>query len=185
VAVAVPTYVVSGGDLTEILGIDVGGVLYDVEFKEGTFAGVFGSAAGLDFTTQADATAAANALDSVLVDTAAGNFDSVPGLTFGCETLNDCGMLTPYGFDAFNRTLSASLINTNLADTVSGAFATVQTFDTTTALNFVWAEWTLAPGPQPQPVPEPASTALLAAGGLAWLWFRRAGRCGEYTGRLK
>lgn len=170
-AFAAPIYVVIGGELTQILDVDVGGILYDVEFKEGTFATALGGV--FDFTAQADANAAALALDGALADTAAGNFDSVPGLTFGCETLNDCKMLTPYEFDAFARVVSAQLGNTNASDTIVNS-AVLQSFNTTTALNFVWADWTRSMAISV--LPEPSSLELLISGVLAGLllpWFRR------------
>ena len=169
---AAPSYVVVGGELTRILDVDVGGVLYDVEFKDGTFATALGGV--FDFAAQADAVVAASALDGAIADTAAGSFDSVPGLTFGCETINDCGMLTPYQFDALGRVVSALLINTNASDTIANADARLQTFDTTAALNFVWADWTRST--VNSVLPEPSSFALLISGalaGLLLLWFRR------------
>jgi hypothetical protein len=61
--VAAPTAVTSGGTPDLLLGFDnieVSGILYDVRFVDGTIASVFPG--GLDFTSQADALAASNAL---------------------------------------------------------------------------------------------------------------------------
>ena len=54
-----------------------------------------------DFTMEADAVAASQALlDQVFLDTAQGEFDSDPGLTFGCinTTFGVCAASTPFGF---------------------------------------------------------------------------------------
>ena len=88
-AFAMPTLVVNSGILEGATGVDVGGTDYDVTFMDGTCIDLFnGCDAVSDFTfqTQAAAAQAATALlSSVLVDGPAGNFDTQPNLTLGCD----------------------------------------------------------------------------------------------------
>lgn len=96
---AAPILLVNGsGLLMGANGVGLNGVLYDVSF--------FTSCQGANqvcanssfmFHTQHDATAAAQALlDQVFVDSAAGQFDSNPGSTFGCNGLVECIAFVPY-----------------------------------------------------------------------------------------
>ena len=77
------------GELQGASGVDVGGVLFDVSFLDGTCISVFDGCDDVsDFTfqSQADAALAGQALlDQVFVDGAQGNFDSQPELTRGIE----------------------------------------------------------------------------------------------------
>ena len=55
---------------------------------------------GFDFTDQADATAAAQALlDQVFLDGPAGSFDSNPEMTLGCSHLVSCNIIIPYALN--------------------------------------------------------------------------------------
>ena len=68
------------GILTGAHNVDVNGTLYDVTFADGTCASLFGGctdASNFAFTTDADARAAAAALENqVLLNTVSGEFDS-------------------------------------------------------------------------------------------------------------
>jgi hypothetical protein len=84
-------------------GVDVGGTFYDVQFLDGTCIDLYNGCDDVsDFTfqTQAAAILAAQALlDQVILDGGVGQFDSQPGLTFGCISLAVfCDVLTPYAF---------------------------------------------------------------------------------------
>lgn len=98
---ATSTLVVSStGQLTGALGVDVGGVLYDVTFTEGSCAQVFGTCETSSFTfhTRDEAVLASEALlgQVFLDDVEQGFFDSNPALTFGCEEPTLCVPLTAY-----------------------------------------------------------------------------------------
>src|SRR5262245_34607382 len=89
-ASAIPILQVNGGGkLTGALDVDVGGLLYAVEFISGSCSSVFGTctAANFDFTTSASALAASQALlNQVLLDVDATHlFDSVSTNTLGCN----------------------------------------------------------------------------------------------------
>jgi hypothetical protein len=107
------TLQVVDGKLTGATGVDVGGTLYDVRFLEDTCETLF---AGCDepgdfpFPSEEDAggsfqgepprdaeiRVALQALSTqVFLDTAAGAFDSDPGLTVGCPT-GFCNIAVPY-----------------------------------------------------------------------------------------
>ena len=88
------------GQLTGASGVDVGGVLYDVTFEEGSCIGLFSGCdtnSDFTFTSAAAARLASLALlDQVLLDGPAGNFDTSPELTFGCSLSAFCFILTPF-----------------------------------------------------------------------------------------
>ena len=99
------TLIVDGaGRLIGAADVDVGGTLYDVEFADGSCTSLFDGCDSIDdftFVTQAEATAAAQALlDQVLVDGPAGQFDSVPSQVAGCagatSVLSGCAFLIPF-----------------------------------------------------------------------------------------
>jgi len=98
---AAPTLIVDAvGQLRGAQGVDVGGVLYNVTFTEGTCAQVFGTCETSSFTfqTQNEALLASQALlDQVFLDVVAqGAFDSNAALTFGCDETTLCVALTAY-----------------------------------------------------------------------------------------
>lgn len=88
------------GQLTGANNVDVDGLLYDVEFLDGTCFELFSGCDELgDFAFQSEesATAASNALlDLVFTDGPDGMFDSDPELTNGCEDLVACIAVTVY-----------------------------------------------------------------------------------------
>ncbi len=89
--------------LTGAQNVDVGGALYDVEFREGTFFDVFSDIGGLDATDLMMANLFSNALlDQVFLDIDPVrhlSFDSNPFLTFGCHRVELCVAMTPYGIE--------------------------------------------------------------------------------------
>jgi hypothetical protein len=97
---AAPTLIVDAvGQLRGAQGVEVGGVLYNVTFTEGTCAQVFGTCETSSFTfqTQSEALLASQALlDQVFLDDAQGAFDSDAALTFGCDDTALCVPLTAY-----------------------------------------------------------------------------------------
>lgn len=100
-AYAAPILIVDvNGKLTSARNVDVDGIVYDVDFRDGTCVGLFSGcdnpATDFAFTTQADATAAsATLLSLVLIDGPQGLFDSAPQNLQGCNQ-SLCLILTPY-----------------------------------------------------------------------------------------
>ncbi len=166
-ALASPTLIVQNGILTGATGVDVNGTLYDVSFVDGTCASVYGACdvAHFDFTTSADAQAAAQALlDQVYVDGPAGNFDSHPDLIAGCgdPTSGLCVALTAWGLDANPGNVDTWATYDSDKEIYDSARAFIAPFATDSSGNdlLVWALWTTeATGS----VPEPGSLALAAA----------------------
>lgn len=96
---AVVLQVNSSGILTGATGVMVEGKAYDVTFKEGTCAQVYGSCttSAFDFKTASSAHAAAQALlDSVFT----GIYDNDPAKTFGCSNTYSCYSIIAYGSTA-------------------------------------------------------------------------------------
>lgn len=95
------------GKLSAASGIDVGGLLYDVEFVDGTCVALFdGCDSNSDslFTTSVDAASASQALsDQVFLDTFGNLFDTDPALTSGCEKIDLCVVITPYEVIGINN----------------------------------------------------------------------------------
>ena len=106
------------GQLLGAKNVDVLGTLYDVRFVEGTCIALFSGcdeASDFDFTTEATATAAAQALlDQVFIDSVLGMFDSDPSLTLGCSDPSFCGSAIPYGLviTVFVQAISADNLDT-------------------------------------------------------------------------
>ena len=107
-AKAAPVLDVSpSGLLLGATGVDVGGTLFDVQFRGGTcidrFSGCDNAADDFAFTTEADAVVAASALlDSVLLDGPLGDFDSNAALTNGCGAF--CSIFVPFATDGIEFT---------------------------------------------------------------------------------
>ncbi len=153
---------VVGGELLGASNVNVGGMLYDVAFIDGSCETVFGGCDELsdfDFITAPDALAASQALlDQVFLDVPAGDFDTEPELTTGCTGTSRCEAWTPYAFGGFGISAGRAINREpaggpDIANT--SASATTDLFLTSLS---VYAVWT--------PVPEPTTGALLAAGML-------------------
>jgi hypothetical protein len=106
--------VVSGRELLGATGVNVGGIVYDVEIVEGTCVDLWDGCDDLSdftFTTLADAEEAAQALlDQVFKDGAAGNFDTVPNLNVGCSGAF-CGTAFPFGLPNASQVSIVSALN--------------------------------------------------------------------------
>jgi hypothetical protein len=167
---AAPTLQTDGaGRLTGALGVDVGGVLYDVSFAVGTCQAVFSGCdeqADFAFSTKEAADAAGAALlSSVFV----GMFDDDPTLTAGCSTLDPFGQFclihTPYSVSA--GVVLASVATNFAAGSPNadqlGTSGFITTFDFSRVDNTLLAVW------QPSAVPEPGTLALTVAAVLGLL----------------
>lgn len=88
------------GKLKGARNVVIDSTLYDVRFEDGSCEGVFNGCDGpsdFTFTTEASATAAANALlDQVFLDSSSGQFDTEPFSTFGCSHPDWCFSYIPY-----------------------------------------------------------------------------------------
>ena len=145
------TLELSGNVITGVLGVDVGGTLYDVTFADG-------SAVNLEpftFTTQAAADAASNALLTEVFST--GSADVINGCTPTYSSTATCAIETPYGTQGPGNVYasilvlkydgSSSSVTDNVVPSVIGS-----------AFRSTFADW------QAEPVPEPGSAALAATG---------------------
>ncbi|MFT5442979.1 MAG: hypothetical protein ACI8W3_002023 [Myxococcota bacterium] len=90
---------VVGGQLLGASGVDVDGMLYNVEFLDGTCIGLYDGCDAikdLTFETAAAALPASQGLlDQVILD-GSGFFDSVTEYPRGCDALEYCILLSPY-----------------------------------------------------------------------------------------
>lgn len=165
------TLVIDGtGQLTGATGVDVGGTLYDVTFRDGTCIALFDQcdqASDFTFTTSGDARAASHALlDQVFLDGPLGNFDSRPSLTQGCESGFLCAVHTPFSSNGiFVEDGAAFNFDPSAGDYVS--FPGYWTWeDFSREPTDVWAVWSVT-----AQIPLPAGGLLLLTGlgGLAAL----------------
>jgi hypothetical protein len=156
------------GQLTGARNVDVGGTLYNASFIDSTCVAIFDgcdSVSDFDFQTVSEANLAAQALlDQVLLDSAAGLFDSNPSLVLGIENTSASHLMVPFALpDA--RAFFRSAFNSNGADSVgNGSFFAIN--NTTFDPSAVWVDFTKAP------VVEPESIFLLMAALMA-LFLRR------------
>jgi len=162
-------YNISGGQLTGVNHVNVNGLLYNVNFVNGSFDSIFNNASGLDFTTASDAQAASTALMNVITDTSGFNVDSNPTLMNGCSDLTQpCYVFTPYSL-AFSNYVSISIFtnaSVDASDIVWNALYD-RTTDVTFATDDVYANWSLAS------VSEPGTLLLMSIGFLGIAAFRR------------
>jgi hypothetical protein len=170
------------GQLTGATGVSVSGLLYDVQFVDGTCAALFG---GCDdnsdflFQTEIQAIAASSSLmDQVFRDVTLGMFDTKTELTAGCSDIGRCFIFTPYetttrsgyddntGMDVLRDAVKASLL-INFSDrfAVRAKVQVSRTLFDDQNLNrsSVYARWS------PVKVTEPSILAIFALGmiGLA------------------
>lgn len=172
IAAAAPTLVVQDGVLIGARNVLVTGHEYDVDLIDGTCSSAYGQCALYDFAFNYENAVAASwaLLESVFVDSSAGNFDSEPFRIRGCvhEPLNfgyACMAFTPAYFERDGVITSAVAINqpapSQFTDWVvsgqSGVDADLAPYVTST-----WAVW--RPSAATTPVPEPNSWMLLLSG---------------------
>ena len=85
------------GQLLGARDVNISGILYEVQFRDDTFANIFGDASGLDARSEAEARLFGQALiDQVFVDSESGLFDTDPESINGCENTNTCEVLIPF-----------------------------------------------------------------------------------------
>jgi len=168
-------------ELIGATGVNVGGVLYDVQFLDGLCSTLFsGCDANTDFQFQTEA--AANQASQALLDTVFVNGDpafqelqyaTFPGLTFGCSSVfdtGDCLVVTPYAIVSLaNVILHASYAINNAGTVSSGPFADIESLPdaSTGSGSVVFAVWSLSATDgdgDPQAVPAPGALLLLAGG---------------------
>ena len=170
---AEPTYVVTGGKLTEIDSIFIDAALgtWDVKFVDGTLFSIFGFLPVFDFNNYADANSAATALLNSLVDGKGGlNVDSNPGDMFGCEGDAPCNIVTPYQFPYYSAGgdlfMLIRLVDNSYIESedevdpigISSGFLD----DTTPIVNYVYADWSPSSS-STSPVSAPGTLMLLLA----------------------
>lgn len=157
------TQIVSGGILTGATGVEVGGMLYDVEFVDGTCASGFsgcGSSANFAFNTESTARAAGQALlDQVFT----GIYGDDGSKTLGCSSYGSCSSLIPYALDGSSLYVALSEncgLGADCTDNVSSDIV-VKTFDTSVNPVAVYARFTATTSGA---VPEPATWAMMLLG---------------------
>lgn len=160
----------ANGILTGATGVDVGGSLFDVEFRDGTCQALFSGCDALqdyDFQSQAAAKAASQALlDQVFKNVDAGHlFDSNPALTRGCGSQLDCVVLTPFLPPGIS--VQSAIANNYATEALDGIGQIGVQFyaDLSEVPQYVFALWqpSAAVAPEPGRVPEPGTLALFAA----------------------
>lgn len=196
-AQAATLIITDDGQLAGATGVDVGGVLYDVEFRDGSCIDLFdGCNSPDDFAFQRpdgatslpdDVLAAGDALlEQVLFDVPDGAFNSDPQLTRGCEegSASDCQIAIPIDVTIAGATdaVYAALVKNNRADISPVDYVIVSwlgVFDRSTDLSstphFTYAIFTPSTASPPSEAPLPAAALLMAAGigGLGGVLSRR------------
>ena len=168
---------VVGGELQGASTVSVDGVLFDVEFLDGTCIDLMdGCDEASDFAFQNvdDAEQASLALlAQVFVDSPAGLFDSRPDVTRGCANPESCQVFTIFGRNLPGPAKTSAVVNDESTDLVLVFVNTSPSFDTGGASfggpQTVFAIWSVAAaGPPPSTVAAPAPFSLLLLGvGLA------------------
>lgn len=183
-AKAMPTLIVNNDQLLGADNLDLGSLgVFDVRFLDGTCPGLFSGCdnASEDFTFQTEDAAeiAAQALlDFVFIDGFAGDFDSNPNLTNGCESLNTCQISIPFDtLDGLGAIDDVRAQNSSLeAQDTPLPLGVFTTTDTTLFSGLAFARFT--PSQTTTTVPEPSALFLIGAGlfGVAAARRRRRSR---------
>lgn len=173
------TLVTSGGILTGVNGINVGGTSYDVTFAQGTCATVYGACKISNFPFQT-ALLADDAITALFDDiNASPTYQYDPSHIGLCNT-GLCLIYLPLSdaaptllIDLIEIGLSAEYNGTNLSavgDTADPDTATLACYP---ASCYQWSVWTAET--TTSAVPEPSAVTLLAAGllGLGFIGWRR------------
>lgn len=158
------------GVLTGARGVDVGGVRFDVDFRDGSCNTLPSACANLPFTTRTQADQASQALmDQVFLDGLTGAFDTHPELTEGCTFTLGCNVQTYYAVtstsiaaaDAVNSAFEVQDSSGTTSSSCTGGASCLDS-DSTVFDNLTTAVWSRSPStPPPNAVPEPSSLALL------------------------
>ena len=176
------TLVVEGdGILTGAKGVTIGNRIYDVEFREGTCAQVYGTCTkpsfAFEFMSDAQA-AAAVLLDQVFVDGPLGRFDSNPALTFGCaDTV--CNTLITYGNGGNLSFFAGVVANRDVDQDITMSTARAVQLNSASLPNYNFARFTFV-GVVPEP--ETWATMLVGFGMIgATTRYRRKSRTGSFA----
>lgn len=166
------------GKLTGAQNVNVGGVLFDVQFVDGSCFDLFdgcNEVSDFDFNTAAAAVFAAEALlDQVFVDSGDGLFATDPSLTFGCIRRTvaappyRCSTNIPYDL-FFDPGMVPRDVRAGRVVNFDGAGDFADDSSTHPTLDFsgvdlngggsqTFARFSLSP---PDPIPEPATLAIL------------------------
>jgi hypothetical protein len=170
------------GKLQGAFNVDVGGTLWDVVFRDGTFTSLFNDAeaATIAVRTEGEATDLSEALlASVFVDGRDDDFwfDSLPALTGGCNNTIYCVAVTAYGpeksrgRETHRGAMGAYNGEREKDDEAFRGFQFISD-DTTQWDGGVYALWTVANQTQ---VPAPSTISIFALGliGLAARRFKK------------
>ncbi len=166
----------ANGQLRGAQNVEVQGVLYDVQFVDGSFLSVFGDESNLDAASRYMSNLFSQAInDQVLLGTL---FDLSPEDTFGCSDPNLCRIITPYQVDnglTFRAYYSQNRPSANAYYSYFDGADPLIAEDYSQSGVYVFADWSVAG------VPAPTGLLFLVAGLLGVLRCRRAGSLGHNT----
>ncbi len=147
-----------GGKLTGINGIVIDSEIYNVRFSDVSPLTLFNNGATLDFITNVDALAAAEALNFAYNNLIDQSFTDDPSLTYGIGNNISAYIITPYNVLP-NLTYSAALLNYNFQHGDIAIYRSFNTAASTSEDNIVYADWTRVSA-----VPVPAAIWLMGSG---------------------
>ena len=168
---------IDNGNLLGAFNVNVDGTLWDVRFIDGLFDIVFTDASFVEVRTVSEAGAFSGALSELVIrDVAPYLLDSRPASVFGCSVIEYCELLTPFGLMHVGGVFTEVSIYQNIfgggGDSVNNNNWYSTQFDTTNAIQAVWAVWEQK---VVEDIPEPATFSILALGliGLASRRFKK------------